>query len=175
MASWTTMRALGSVSGWGGGSVCRGRVDHVTRNRTCAALLGCLSSKAVRVSARGRSHEHLVRELDAANPHVQFDERGVETEHGGLLGHRQTKGPATRKATPKPPRHSSTLLNYLPPSPFRRYRLRATSGSVVAPTCPRQPLVHCGWPLVLTPAARQSWPGRPGVSVGAVLCGRSTS
>jgi len=40
----------------------------------------------------------------------QFDERGVETEHGGILGHRQTKGPATRKATPKPPRHSSTLL-----------------------------------------------------------------
>src|SRR5437773_972847 len=24
---------------------------------------------------------------------VRFDERGVETEHGGILGHRQTKGP----------------------------------------------------------------------------------
>jgi hypothetical protein len=34
----------------------------------------------------------------------------VETGHGELLGHRQTKGPATRKATPTPPRHSSTLL-----------------------------------------------------------------
>jgi hypothetical protein len=110
MASWTTMRALGSVSGWGGGSVCRGRVDHVTRNRTCVAPTAWSSSSAVLVSARVRPHEHLVRELDAANPHVQFDERGVETEHGGLLGHRQTKGPATRKATPKPPRHSSTLL-----------------------------------------------------------------
>src|SRR5216684_4046571 len=55
-------------------------------------------------------HAHLVGEPDAANPHVRFDERGVETEQGGLLGHRQPKGPATRKALPKPPRHSSTLL-----------------------------------------------------------------
>ncbi len=55
-------------------------------------------------------HAHLVGEPDAANPHVRFDERGVEPEHGGLLGHRHTKEPATRKATPKPPRHSSTLL-----------------------------------------------------------------
>src|SRR5260370_14994148 len=42
--------------------------------------------------------------------HVRFDERRVEPEHGGLLGHRHTKEPATRKASPKPPRHSSTLL-----------------------------------------------------------------
>jgi hypothetical protein len=55
-------------------------------------------------------HAHLVGEPDAANPHVRFDERGVETEHGGLLGHRHTKEPATRKASPKPPRHSSTQL-----------------------------------------------------------------
>ena len=26
----------------------------------------------------------LLREPDAANPHVRFDERGVETEHGGV-------------------------------------------------------------------------------------------
>ena len=32
-----------------------------------------------------------------------------ETEHGGIFWHRQPKGPATRMATPKPPRHSSTL------------------------------------------------------------------
>ena len=37
---------------------------------------------------------NLVGELDAANPHVQFDERGVETEQGGILGHWQLKGPA---------------------------------------------------------------------------------
>jgi hypothetical protein len=57
-----------------------------------------------------RRYANLVGEPDAANPHVRFDEREVETEHGGILGHRQTKGPATRKATTKPPRHSSTLL-----------------------------------------------------------------
>ena len=54
-------------------------------------------------------YANLVGEPYAGNPQVRFDERGVETEHGGILGHRQTKGPATRKATPKPPRHSSTL------------------------------------------------------------------
>jgi hypothetical protein len=36
---------------------------------------------------------HLVREPDAGKPPVRFDERGVETEQGGLLGHRQPKGP----------------------------------------------------------------------------------
>jgi len=45
--------------------------------------------------AFGRS---LIREPDAGNPHVRFDEREVETEQGALLGHRQPKGPATRKA-----------------------------------------------------------------------------
>jgi hypothetical protein len=58
-----------------------------------------------------------VGEPAAGNPPVRFDERGVETGHGGLLGHRQTKGPATRKASPTPPRHSSTL----PDRPGRRW------------------------------------------------------
>jgi hypothetical protein len=34
-----------------------------------------------------------VREPEAATAQVRFDERGVETGHGGLLGHWQTKGP----------------------------------------------------------------------------------
>jgi hypothetical protein len=38
-------------------------------------------------------YANLVGEPDAGNLHVRFDERGVETEHGGILGHRQTKGP----------------------------------------------------------------------------------
>src|SRR5262245_38589217 len=50
----------------------------------------------------------LVREPDAGNPPVRFDERDVETEHG-----KATKTPATERvgncyATPKPPRHVST-------------------------------------------------------------------
>ncbi len=40
----------------------------------------------------------LVREPDAGNPHVRFDEREVETEHGRIFWHRQPKGPATRMA-----------------------------------------------------------------------------
>lgn len=31
-------------------------------------------------------------------PILRFDERGVKTGQGGILGHRQPKGPATRKA-----------------------------------------------------------------------------
>ena len=39
---------------------------------------------------------HFLREPDAANPHVRFDERDVETEHH------------------VPPRHVSTLLRCIP-------------------------------------------------------------
>ncbi len=41
----------------------------------------------------------LERKPDAGNPHVRFDERGVETEmHDRLLRHRQPKGPDTAMA-----------------------------------------------------------------------------
>jgi hypothetical protein len=40
----------------------------------------------------------LVGEPDAGDPPVRFDEREVETKHGGILWHRQPKGPATRMA-----------------------------------------------------------------------------
>jgi len=36
--------------------------------------------KDVKGASRGRPHEVLLREPDAANPHVRFDERDVETE-----------------------------------------------------------------------------------------------
>ena len=36
--------------------------------------------------------KNLVREPDAGNPHVRFDEREVETEHGG-----DTEAPATER------------------------------------------------------------------------------
>jgi hypothetical protein len=39
-----------------------------------------------------------VGEPDAGNPPVRFDEREVETEQGGIVWHRQPKGPATRMA-----------------------------------------------------------------------------
>ena len=51
-----------------------------------------------------------VGEPDAANPHVRFDEREVETEQG-----RAREAPADESAgrigPPKPPRHFSTLLS----------------------------------------------------------------
>jgi len=40
----------------------------------------------------------LVGEPDAGDLHVRFDEREVETEHGGIFWHRQPKGPVTRMA-----------------------------------------------------------------------------
>ena len=55
-----------------------------------------------------------VGEPDAANPHVRFDERGVETEEWG-----DTRAPATERAGQHarphlhPPRHSSTLPRFL--------------------------------------------------------------
>src|SRR5213080_3711407 len=74
----------------------------------------CCGSRENRVCCRReRQHESLVREPDAANPQVRFDEREVETGHGELLGHRQPKGPATRKASPSLPRHLPTLLHWL--------------------------------------------------------------
>ena len=46
-----------------------------------------------RATSRGRKHEWtLVRKPDAGNPHVRFDERGLETERAS-----------------SPPRHFSTL------------------------------------------------------------------
>jgi len=52
----------------------------------------------------------LVRKPGAGNPPARFDEQGVEMEHGQTLRHRQSKEPATVYAGPKPPRHTSTLL-----------------------------------------------------------------
>ena len=61
---------------------------------------------------RGRSHD-LVREPDAGNPHVRFDERRLETEQWRGARHRYCES-RRETATPTdltPPRQSSTLLN----------------------------------------------------------------
>jgi hypothetical protein len=57
-----------------------------------------------------------VGEPDAGNPPVRFDEREVETEQGGILWHRQPKGPATRMAYLN---HRATSRLYQPRSKTR--------------------------------------------------------
>src|SRR5262249_39671068 len=48
-----------------------------------------------------------VREPDAGNPPVRFDERDVETEHGNATKAPSTERVGNRFAMPKPPRHVS--------------------------------------------------------------------
>ena len=52
---------------------------------------------------------NLVREPDAGKPHVRFDERDVETEHGEASEAATTERVGNRYALPNPPRHISTL------------------------------------------------------------------
>ena len=74
------------------------------------------ASLATRLMLAGRGRHpmpatawHPVREPDAGDPHVRFDERDVETEHGSArLGTGNRKG-RQRLCAPKPPRHISTL------------------------------------------------------------------
>ena len=106
-----------------------------TRRRGCAG--GCASSTKsgdegagailshlyghfglVRLSRLGHSvpwtkASGLVREPDAGDLHVRFDERGVETRATGeLVRHRQTKGAATDMFGLKPPApHSDSTEN----------------------------------------------------------------
>jgi hypothetical protein len=62
-------------------------------------------------TCRGRRREALVREPDAGELHVRFDERDVETEvTAEPLRHRQTKEAETDMFGLPPPRHISTPL-----------------------------------------------------------------
>ena len=97
-----------------------GATSHLSQAATVAVLQarraageGCTLSH--RVSARqaspgaawclapqlavGERMVIFVREPDAGNLHVRFDEREVETEQGELLRHRQPKGSATARLT----------------------------------------------------------------------------
>jgi hypothetical protein len=62
-------------------------------------------------TSRGRQRECLVREPDAGNPHVRFDERDVETEPWtGYLGTAKRKG---RQQTFRTYSHRATSRLYL--------------------------------------------------------------
>src|SRR5262249_45156085 len=72
---------LGYVSG-GFGSIKGGVRDRVPRTNTFTRRWGCCDFNGDRTPSRGRTRDVLVREPDAGNPQVRFDERAVKTEHG---------------------------------------------------------------------------------------------
>src|SRR5438128_746139 len=81
------MCVLGCVGGYVGSTRCRGAVTDLIRTGFYSRRWACSISWIFRVACCGRKHAAFVRELDAANPHVQFDEREVET--GPAKRHRQ--------------------------------------------------------------------------------------
>jgi hypothetical protein len=84
----------------------------------------------------------LAREPDAGKLPVRFDEREVETEHGAASEAPADERAGNRYASPKPPRHLSTLQFIEVTSPraeeFRAVRgVRKNSGPCVARRKPR--------------------------------------
>jgi RNA-directed DNA polymerase len=77
------------------------KVPKATARYSFDYLYETLGLISLRTKPRNRpwaTASALVREPDAGNPPVRFDERGEETgSRNGLLGHRQPKGPATDK------------------------------------------------------------------------------
>ena len=72
------------------------------------------SSDSARCMWESDLHEPDVKpvgEPDAANPHVRFDERGVETEQGVACEAPTTERVGQQIGLPKQPRHTSTLPN----------------------------------------------------------------
>src|SRR5437016_3355894 len=105
------MLVTGFVSGWCGSTRCGGRDGHASRTVPCTRRWGWFGSRGVRSTARGRPHEVLVREPDAGNLHVRFDEREVKTGHGTAREAPADERAGNRQAIPKLPRHLPTLLS----------------------------------------------------------------
>ncbi len=98
---------------------------------------------------------NLVREPDAGNPPVRFDEREVETEHGmRLVRHRRgNPDPEYAEAYPTAPPLDSTLFvrDKWVTVPYSLYSLIPYSYSI--PLFPRWAARRCTWSL--------SWAMRP--------------
>jgi hypothetical protein len=67
---------------------------------------------------RGRKREFFVREPDAGDPQVRFDERGVETDLAAMWVKRQSIGTVSPTARPAAPLLDSPL-KILRPHPVR--------------------------------------------------------
>src|SRR5438132_12115881 len=107
------MPVIGCVSGCAPSTASR---ESTTRNTPITMWIGSLGWfdwQAGDATSRVRRHEFLLREPDAGNPPVRFDERDVETKQGGILRHRPSERPGNRYARPTPPRHVSTLPIFL--------------------------------------------------------------
>src|SRR5207244_529331 len=74
----------------------------------------CGSSAPLVRCRRERTHEAFVREPDALNVHVRFDEGEVETGQGEAREAPATERAGNRLAPPKPPRHLPTLPSFFP-------------------------------------------------------------
>ena len=106
----TTMPPGGCASGsvastrCGPGDTCDSRTSGSDSSTGSPAL------RCARRASRGRRHD-LVREPDAGNPHVRFDERRLETESWRGVRHRRSAKAAGNGYPLRlpPPRQSSTL------------------------------------------------------------------
>ena len=88
----------------------RGRPNYDASRLTGSGLsTGSRTLRRAQRASRGRRHD-LVREPDAGNPHVRFDERRLETEPRGGVRHRH------RTATPSTYRHRASRRLYPPPA-----------------------------------------------------------
>ena len=155
-------RLLGWVKAWlemaveeDDGRGGRRRTNRARRERKgtpqgSGPITGSRTLRRVRRAFRGRRHD-LVREPDAGNPHVRFDERRLETEPRRGVRHRHwQKPPGT--ATPSAYRHRASRRLYAPPAnnPYdggggrmcRPAAIRCPSGrsSSPSPSAPR-----CCW------------------------------
>ena len=109
----------------GPGNTCGSRMSGSGKSTGSPAL------HRARRAFRGRRHD-LVREPDAGNPHVRFDERRLETEPRRGVRHRhERKPPGT--ATPIAYRHRASRRLY-------RHRPQAAAGDSRRP--PRRPALH---------------------------------
>ncbi len=89
----------------GPGSMCASRTNDSGKSTGSRAL------RSARRAFRGRRHD-LVREPDAGNPHIRFDERRLETEPRQGVRHRhRAKAAGNSYPHPRlpPPRQSSPL------------------------------------------------------------------
>ena len=60
----------------------QGREPSGFRTNPCTTSWVWSGLPSGRATSRGRHRDTFLREPDAGNPHVRFDEREVETEHG---------------------------------------------------------------------------------------------